>query len=556
MILGLRIENIAVIEKASLEFSKGLNVMTGETGAGKSIIIDAINAVLGERTSRELIRTGCEEASVTASFTEIGNRAEEILSELGIDKTDDSSLLVSRKISANGKNSCRVNGMPVTVSVLKQLGSSLINIHGQHDSQELLLPESHLVFIDRMAGNSALREEYKAAFSSLIKTKKELDALYDARDELTSRLDYLDFMTDELLSADIHVGETDELNKEKTLIQNSANVRKLLEKASSALSTDGGICDALNDCVFNLAKAAEVYSDVESLASGLKGTYIEVSDYASRLRDLIDKFSYSPERLKEIDDRLDLIYRLSMKYGNTEADMLEALEKALKEKNDAETSDERIKALEEKLYACSDKVKALASELTAVRKKTAEEFEKKVTEELKFLDMSYVVFKAHFTETSLSARGAETVEFLISTNPGQNPGPLSKIASGGELSRIMLAIKNVLSDKDYTDTLIFDEIDAGVSGSAADKIALKLDQVSVNRQVICVTHLARIAAQADNHLKIEKTVSDGNTFTNVESLNFEERARELARINSGNNITDLQLRTAVEMLEKAKETKK
>lgn len=556
MLSVLEIENIAVIEKASIELGRGLNVLTGETGAGKSIVIDSINAVLGERTSKELIRNGADCGKVTAVFCNIDKNTEAVLDSMGIEKTEDSTLTVFRSINQSGKNTCRVNGFPVTVGKLKELGTGLINIHGQHDSQALLIPEKHMGFIDSLAENESIKKEYKEAFSSLVKVKKELDFLYDTRDETLERLDYLNFVIDEISQADIHEGESEELNKEKTLLQNSARVRKNLEKAYSFLSGDGGIAEAMSECALELENAAKFYDEAEETAKAVRGMAFEIGEYTSAVRTLGDRFSYSPERLTEIDDRLDLIYRLSMKYGKTEKDILQTLENSVDEKNKIGSYDERITELEARLYSLGDEVKKLCARLTKSRKTAAEFFEKKVTKELTDLDMPYVKFKVGFTETPLSSKGGETAEFLISVNPGQEPGSISRIASGGELSRIMLAIKNVLSDKDPVGTMIFDEIDAGVSGSAAEKIALKLDSVSKGKQVICVTHLSRIAAQADIHLKVSKSVENNKTFTRVLRLDDDGRAGEIARITAGNGITDLQLKSAKEMLINARESKK
>ena len=553
MLLDLKIENIAVIENSSLRFDKGLNVLTGETGAGKSIVIDSINAILGERTSKELIRSGTNNAKVVASFCNIGKDVIKCLDDLGVEKTEDNSLTISRSISLSGKNTCRVNGWPVTVGQLRELGANLINIHGQHDSQSLLDPEKHLSYLDSMADNNELLNEYKNAFHSLIKTKKELDSLYDSRDEKAARLDYLNYVIEEINDANIKIGETESLKKEKVLLENSLKVQKLLEKSYSALCAEGGISESLSECASQLEKAAEYYDKACDPAKVIKSLSIELSDAASSVRELSEGFSYSPSRMSEIDDRLDVIYRLSMKYGKTEEDILETLKKSVDEKSSIEVSDEKISILEENLYKESDLVKELAGKLSTSRKNAAEIFEKQVSRELTFLDMPYVKFVVDLKKSPMTSKGAETVEFLISANPGQEPKSISKIASGGELSRIMLAIKNVLSDKDSVETLIFDEIDTGVSGSAAEKIALKLYQVSKGRQVICVTHLPRIAAQADCHLKIEKKVTDSGTFTDVIPLDFEGSAAEIARITAGNSVTTLQLETAKEMLQKAKE---
>ena len=555
MLVGLKIENIAVIESAELEFDSGLNVMTGETGAGKSIVIDAINAVLGERTSRELIRSGADSAKVYASFADIGDETQRLLGEMGIEALSDNTLILSRSLSLSGKNNCRINGCPATVSALKEIGAGLINIHGQHDSQALLSPDKHCGFIDSLAENERLRAEYKNVFMSLVSVKKELDSLYDSRDEKAARLDFLSFQIDEITNADIRVGEREELSKEKELLQHSGKVIKALEKAYSALSGENGIVTGVEDCAGELEQASRYYENAQNAAKGIRGIAYELADFSAEIRSLVYGFDYNPERLSEINERLDFLYRLSMKYGKEETEILEYLDKAIKEKNEIELSDERISLLEEKLYSLSDEIKTLSANLTDSRMKAAAQFEKSVKAELEFLDMPKVTFVVDRKATALTSKGADAIEFLISANPGQEPRPIAKIASGGELSRIMLAIKNVLSDKDNTGTLIFDEIDTGVSGSAAEKIALKLSEVSNGRQVICVTHHARIAAQSDCHMKILKSVDNDKTFTEIEALDFDGRAAEIARISGGGNITALQLETAKEMLVNAKKEK-
>ena len=554
MLVDLKIENIAVIENAELEFDCGLNVMTGETGAGKSIVIDSINAVLGERTSRELIRTGAESARVYATFDNINAETERLLDEMGIEKMPDKTLVLSRSLNNSGRNVCRINGCPSTVSALKEIGAGLINIHGQHDSQALLSPEKHCGFIDSLAENEELRSEYKSVFTNLVSVKKELEKLYDTRDEKTARLDYLNFQINEITDANVRVGEREELSKEKELLQHSGKVIKSLEKAYAALSEDNGILAGVEDCAHELETASKYYEAAEKTAKGMRGISYELAEVSAQVRDLAGSFYYSPERLAEVNERLDFLYRLSMKYGATEEEILATLEGAVAERSEIEVSDERISELEEKLYALSDEIKILSAKLTESRMAAAKDFEKKVMAELEFLDMPKVTFVVDRKATALTSKGADAIEFLISANPGQEPKAISKIASGGELSRIMLAIKNVLSDKDNIATLIFDEIDTGVSGSAAEKIALKLYQVSKGRQVICVTHLARIAAQADKHMKISKSVSEDKTFTKIDSLDFSGRAEEIARITAGGAITSLQLESAKEMLKNAKES--
>lgn len=548
MLIGLKIENIAVIESAELNFESGLNVMTGETGAGKSIIIDAINAVRGERTSRELIRDGADDAKVYASFSDISPETEALLDDMEIEKMPDKTLVLSRSMNNAGRNSCRINGCPATVSALREIGSALIDIHGQHDNQALLSPEKHCGFIDKLAENDALRAEYKQTFSRLISVKKELDALYDTRDEKASRLSYLNFQIDEISAADIRIGEREELSKEKELLSHSGKVKKALEKAYSALSAEDGLVAGIEECAESVEEAAKYYDEAENASRNIRGLFYELSDCSAEIRKLAEGFDYSPERMSQIDERLDFLYRLSMKYGSDEAGILEKYEKMLEEKASIEVSDDRISELETQLFALSDEVKILSAKLTESRMKAAAKFEKDVAAELSYLDMPKVRFVVDRKPTPLSSRGADGIEFLLSANPGQEPKPIAKTASGGELSRIMLAIKNVLSDKDSVGTMIFDEIDTGVSGSAAEKIALKLYEVSKGRQVICVTHLARIAAQADAHFKIEKSVRNDKTYTDVRCLDNESRAYEIARITAGDAVTALQLDSAKEML--------
>ena len=552
MLINLKIGNIAVIESAEIEFDSGLNVMTGETGAGKSIVIDAINAVLGERTSRELIRTGSESANVYATFADISDETERILDEAVIEKMPDKTLVLSRSISLSGKNVCRVNGCPATVSVLKEIGSGLINIHGQHDSQALLSPDKHCGFIDLLAENSDIRNEYKTVFTNLVSVKRELDALYDSRDEKAARLDYLNYQINEIEQAGVREGERDELAKEKELLQHSGRVIKSLEKAYAALSDDSGILAGVEDCVYELETASKYYENAENSAKGIRGISYELAEYSAEIRNLIDGFDYSPERLSEINERLDFLYRLSMKYGATEAEILSALEKAVAERSAIEVSDERIAELEKTLFALSDEIKILSAKLTDSRMKAAGEFEKSVKAELEFLDMPKVTFVVDRKQTALTSKGADAIEFLISANPGQEPRPIAKIASGGELSRIMLAIKNVLSDKDEVATLIFDEIDSGISGKTAWKVSEMLGTLAKDRQIIALTHLPQIAAMADVHYNIVKMQEDSYTKTEIIKTDENGLLAELARMLGGDELSDAAMENAKELRNKAK----
>ena len=504
MLLSLKIENIAIIESADIEFDSGLNVLTGETGAGKSIIIDSINAVLGERTSRELIRTGAQSASVTALFSGVSADTAARLKEYDIEPDEDGNILLRRTLGLDGKNTCRINGVPSNVAALRQAGHELINIHGQHNNQALMAPEKHFEFIDCVADDAELLEEYREKFRELCSYIRERDSLKTDESEKLRRLDLLDYQINELEQADIRPGERDELNERKTLLQNCERVTASLRAAYDILQgadDSFGVISAIGDCAGNAEDAARFYKDVESAAKTLRNVGYELEDCAGELRSAIEDFSYDPSELEEIEARLDELFRLSVKYGSTEDEMLSFLDSAREERNKIALSDERVKVNREK--------------------------------------------------TPFTINGADNIEFLISANAGETLKPLAKIASGGELSRIMLAIKSVIAGRDGLDTMIFDEIDAGLSGRAAQKVAMKLKEVSRGRQVICVTHSAQIAAQADCHMRISKSVSDGKTYTKVERLDTEGRKYEIARITGGLDVTELQLKSAEEMLKNA-----
>lgn len=553
MLQNLKIENVAIIESADIFFEKGLNIMTGETGAGKSIVIDSINAILGERTSRELVRTGCNKANVTALFKTQSSSVSSVLEELGIESEADGSLLISRSISLDGKNVCRINGMPVTVGMLKTLGRELINIHGQHDSQQLLNPETHCSFVDKLAGNGGLLEEYTSAFDKLSQLKREIASLQTDDAAKARKIELLTYQIDEIENASLTVGEMEELKSVRTLHRNSEKIIGNVNEAYALLNGADEMSGALEQIKMSarqLDSVSQYYSALDENAEKLREIGYLIEDVQDRLTSVMDELEYDPQYAQAVEDRLDYLNRLSRKYGETEEEMLDFCEKCKKERQDIELSDERLiqlEAEEKKLY---EYVVSLAEKLTQSRKTTGVDFSEKVRDELVFLDMPNVVFAVDIRPCALNENGADEVEFLISPNLGEAPKPMAKIASGGELSRIMLAIKNVLSDKDGTETLIFDEIDAGVSGRAASKLGKKLAAVSDGRQVICVTHLAQIAVQADHHFEISKASHDGKTYTSVTPLDFDGRKRELARIIGGEEITQAQLDMAAEMLTK------
>lgn len=552
MLSNLQIENIAVIKSASIDFENGFNVMTGETGAGKSIVIDSLNAILGERTSRELIRSGADSASVCAEFQNVGDNVKNELEKLGIEKDD--TLIVSRKLTPDGKNVCRINGMPATVSMLKALGVQLVNIHGQLDNQSLLSPETHCSFIDKLAGSGRELNEFKELYSLYIKKENELKSLNTDVNEKNRRLDILNYQIEEIQKADIRPGEKDELTEKLGFLRNAEKVLDLLHTAYAALNGDGempGAADIAADAASKLLSAADYSSDFTETANGVNDAAMNLSAYTEELRDKIYSLDYDPNETERAEERLDVIYRLSQKYGDSEEDILAYLENAEKERDALSFSDERAEQLRAETEKAYNEALAAAKKLSEIRIEAGKKFSADVERELAFLDMPSVKFIVNDSVGELYENGIDNIEFLLSANAGEEPKPLSKIASGGELSRIMLAIKCVLSELDDIDTLIFDEIDSGVSGRAALKIAAKMKELSKTHQVICVTHLAQIAAFADEHKLISKEEKDGRTYTCIASLDYNGRKYELARIMGGLTITQSILNSAEELLSSA-----
>ena len=552
MLSNLQIENIAVIKSASIDFENGFNVMTGETGAGKSIVIDSLNAILGERTSRELIRSGADSASVCAEFQNVGDNVKNELEKLGIEKDD--TLIVSRKLTPDGKNVCRINGMPATVSMLKALGVQLVNIHGQLDNQSLLSPETHCSFIDKLAGSGRELNEFKELYSLYIKKENELKSLNTDVNEKNRRLDILNYQIEEIQKADIRPGEKDELTEKLGFLRNAEKVLDLLHTAYAALNGDGempGAADVAADAASKLLSAADYSSDFTETANGVNDAAMNLSAYTEELRDKIYSLDYDPNETERAEERLDVIYRLSQKYGDSEEAILAYLENAEKERDALSFSDERAEQLRAETEKAYNEALAAAKKLSEIRIEAGKKFSADVERELAFLDMPSVKFIVNDSVGKLYENGIDNIEFLLSANAGEEPKPLSKIASGGELSRIMLAIKCVLSELDDIDTLIFDEIDSGVSGRAALKIAAKMKELSKTHQVICVTHLAQIAAFADEHKLISKEEKDGRTYTCIASLDYNGRKYELARIMGGLTVTQSSLNSAEELLSSA-----
>lgn len=551
MLYELQIENIAVIKKAIITFSKGFNVMTGETGAGKSIVIDSINAVLGERTSRELIRTGSDAAFVSALFYDRSEQLSELLDELDIPREDDGEILIQRKLFADGRNTCKINGTTVTVSGIRKVAKLLVSIHGQLDNQTLLSPEYHCKYIDRLADDEDLLSAFHQSFERLQAIDAKLRSLNANENDKMRRLDILHYQIDELEKAEIRVGEMDELNERLTVLRNAERIMELLQTAYAYLAGNDetkGAADIAMDAAKCLQEAARFSSEYEEMGSVIEEAAYTLSGYCDDLRDRLYSDDFNPAIANEIEERLDLLSTLRKKYGDTEEEMLEFLETARQERDSIEMSDEIREKLQKEHDEAYNKALSLAEQLSKVRKAASDRFCKQVGEELSFLDMPSVRFYVQNTPGALSENGIDNLEFILSANAGEEPKPLAKIASGGELSRIMLAIKSVLAEKDEIGTLIFDEIDTGVSGRAAQKIAIKLKKLSASHQVVCVTHLAQIAAFGDAHLLIEKSEHDGQTFTDVTPLDFIGRKHELARILGGLVVTETQLKNAEELL--------
>lgn len=550
MLKSLNIENIAVIEKADIEFSPGLNVLTGETGAGKSIVVDSINAVLGERTSRELVRNGANEAQVTAVFDDINSSVREKLDEFGIE--DDDTLVLMRKISDRGKSYCRINGVPCTVSMLRQLGEQLVNIHGQHDSQALLNPDTHYSFLDMFADDKELVSEYSKNFKKLLEVRKKLKSLTADAENNDKQSEMLAYEINELTQADIKVGEIEQLHNRKNIILNSQNISDYLTSILTFFNGDDENNAGAENNIASLYSQGEALGEDDSEITAIQSRLLSLSDSIAEIKSLagdkLNSIEYNENELNAIDERLDMYYHLSNKYGATEQEMIDYLNDALSKQNAIVDYDEELERLNVQYDEVYSSTVDAAKALSHARSESAKQLENEIKEQLEFLDMPKVKFLVDFKQGNLSSTGYDKIEFLISTNPGEPPKPLAKIASGGELSRIMLAIKNILAAKDTVDTLIFDEVDAGVSGRASRKIGLKLKSVGEVCQVICVTHSAQIASAADNHLLIQKEFKNDKTYTKVIHLDFEQRKRELARIIGGMEITDALLKSAEEML--------
>ncbi len=550
MLSEIYIQNLAVIEKAAIDFSMGLNIFTGETGAGKSIVVDSINAVLGQRVSREIVRTGCDKAVVVGVFTDLPDHVLNKISEYGYE-TDNGQLIVQREIHADGRGNARICGRPASISVVKDICSELVNIHGQHDNQALLSTEKHIHMLDEYGGYDDVLETYRSIFHELRDVVVEMKNLSADETQKEQRRDFLSYQIDEIVSADLQPDEDIQLEEDVKLMRNYSNIAESLNEAHQYLmgnEENNGAVDLLASASSAVNLVGESGEELESIATALQDIYYTLQEVSGRIGIFMDGFDFEPARLAAMEERLDEIRRLKKKYGGSLEEINRYLVSAQQELETLESADARLEELAQKRHELMQKAQQQGEVLSKCRAEAAKRFTASVTRELKFLDMPNVVLKVLLTPCKMNRLGRETVEFLISTNPGEPPKSISKIASGGELSRIMLAIKDCLADKDRIPTMIFDEVDTGVSGRAAQKIGLKLKEVAHNKQVLCVTHLAQIAAMADTHFLIKKDAQDGRTYTSVIPLDFEGRKHEVARIMGTGEMSDLLLQNAEQMI--------
>ena len=550
MLSSLQIENVAVIQKAEVHFQPGLNVLTGETGAGKSILIDSINAILGNRTSKDLVRTGAAKAVIRAAFEQVPDAVLDSLEKAGYERSD--ALMLSREITAEGKSSCRINGMPATAAVLRELCGGLININGQHDSVGLLNPARHLGILDDYAQNGVQFQEYYALYRELVRIKRELDAMITDEAEKQRRIDLLSYQVQEIENAALTAGEEQTLESRRRVLANASTIRDRIAQCYALLSGGdeaAGAVDLLGEASNAASDAAQLDEALSGAASQLTDLYYAAKDVAADLVGRLDAYETNDAELDEIEQRLDLLYKLKRKYGDTVEDVIAFGQKAREELQNIQTSQERydhLQAEKRRLYA---QAREKAEVLTQTRLRAFEELNKRISGTLDFLNMPGVRMTLRHTRGPLASHGQDGIEFYISTNPGEAPKPLAKIASGGELSRITLAIKNAMADKDAVPTVIYDEIDSGVSGKAASRIGEVLRQSAQGHQILCITHTAQIAAQADCHLLIQKNVENDRTYTEIHPLDTEGRVEALARLISGDHVTELSRANAREMLE-------
>ena len=553
MLSSLQIENVAVIQKAEVHFEPGLNVLTGETGAGKSILIDSINAILGNRTSKDLVRTGAAKAVIRAAFEQVPSAVLDKLEQSGYERSE--ALLLSREITAEGKSSCRINGMPATAAVLRELCGGLININGQHDSVGLLNPAHHLGILDDYAQNRTVFQEYYTLYRELVRVKRELDALITDEAEKQRKIDLLQYQVQEIEDAGLTAGEEQTLENRRKVLSNASAIRDRLAQSYALLSGSddaAGAVDLLGEASNAVDAAAQLDPALTAAAGQLLDLYYNAKDVAADLIGRLDAYDTNDAELDEVEQRLDLLYRLKRKYGSTVEDVISFGQKAREELDNIQNSQQRHDALQAEKLRLYAKAREKAEALTQTRLKAFEELNTRISGTLDFLNMPGVRMTLRHTRGPLASHGQDSIEFYISTNPGEAPKPLAKIASGGELSRITLAIKNAMADKDAVPTVIYDEIDSGVSGKAAGRIGEVLRQSAQGHQILCITHTAQIAALADCHLLIQKNVSNERTYTEIHPLDENGRVEALARLISGDHVTELSRANAREMLQEHK----
>ena len=549
MLSSLQIENVAVIQKANVHFEKGLNVLTGETGAGKSILIDSINAILGNRTSKDLVRTGAAKAVIRAAFEDVPPAVLDSLEKAGYERSE--ALLLSREITAEGKSTCRINGMPATAAVLRELCGGLININGQHDSVGLLNPARHEGILDAYAQNSAEYQAYYAIYRELVSVKKALDAMITDESEKQRRIDLLSYQVQEIDDAGLTAGEEQTLESRRKVLANASTIRDRIAQCYALLSGGDeapGAVDLLGEASNAVDAAAQLDGELSAGAGQLLDLYYTAKDVAADLIGRLDAYDTNDAELDEIEQRIDLIYKLRRKYGDTVGDILAFGERARKELEMIQSSQERVEHLQKEQRRLYTLAREKAEALTQTRLKAFDELNKRISGTLDFLNMPGVRMTLRHSRGPLASHGQDSIEFYISTNPGEAPKPLAKIASGGELSRITLAIKNAMADKDAVPTVIYDEIDSGVSGKAASRIGEVLRQSAEGHQILCITHTAQIAALADCHLLIQKNITNERTYTEIHPLDENGRVEALARLISGDHVTELSLANAREML--------
>ena len=550
----LHIENIAIIEQADIQFRPGFNALTGETGAGKSIVIDALSAVLGQRASRDLIRTGSDHAFVSAVFSQI---PQALGADMGIE--DREEWLLQREIYADGKNVCRLNGRPMTVSQLRAIGNRLLNIHGQHDGQQLLDETQHILYLDQYGRYSPLQDSYAAKYAALQEIRSQMDALQMDESEKARRIDTLRFQINDLERANLQAGEEEELLERRNLLRNGEKFISAIQGADFCLSGDdqqAGALSLLRQAQEQLASVRNMSDSFSQLYERLEAVYSEVYDISYTVQEKKDEFDFAPGELDEVESRCDQLYRLKKKYGATVEDMLAYLEKCRQELDQIAFADDTLAILQKKLEKAEKEALTAAGELSKQRRIVAKELEERILTELRELNMGSIRFEVAFAEKKPDVSGIDEVRFLMSANVGEELRPIQKIASGGELARIMLAMKNVFSQQEQIGTMVFDEVDTGVSGRAAQKVAEKMARISRQKQVLCVTHLPQLAAMADTHFSVEKGVLDGRTFTRVQELTRAQRREELARLTGGEQITQTMLEGAEELLSAADAYKK